>query len=120
MAVNRAVGHILTGPCRRVSPTAPSGHGRGCPYSAPDRQASTTRPINAAPNVHMRFGVVIDPLEELIRPLTFAGLVVATSLYYLLIRRRRRQGDDAEASEREALRRRVMARFRRLQRRDDR
>ena len=68
----------------------------------------------------MRFGVVIDPLEELIRPLTFAGLVVATSLYYLLIRRRRRQGDDAEAREREALRRRVMARFRRLQRRDDR
>jgi hypothetical protein len=41
----------------------------------------------------VRFSVVIDSLDELIRLLTFPDLVVATSLYYLLIRRRRRQGD---------------------------
>ena len=60
----------------------------------------------------------MEPME-LARPLALAGLMVGTLGYYMLIRLRRARRDDDEARRFADSRQRTVARFRRLNRRDD-
>lgn len=60
----------------------------------------------------------MEPME-LARPLALVGLMVGTLGYYMLIRLRRARRDDDEARRFADSRQRTVARFRRLNRRDD-
>lgn len=56
---------------------------------------------------------------DLARLLALAGLMIGTLGYFTLIRRRRARRDEDEARRSTSSRQRTVARFRRLQRRDD-
>jgi hypothetical protein len=56
---------------------------------------------------------------DLLRPLGFAGLVLATADYFLLIRRRKGKRLESWERAREESNRRATARLRRIQRRDN-
>ena len=61
--------------------------------------------------------MIETPLEELVRPLAFVGLMIGSVLYLMLIRRRRSERDEVRA--RDASLRRGMARFVQLERQED-
>jgi hypothetical protein len=87
-------------------------------YSSIDIGECSSYPVHTGCSMNCAIAEEMTESLDLVRPLAFAGLVLATVDYFLLVRRRKAKRLESWERAREESNRRATARLRRIQRRD--